>query len=160
MRCILLYILIPLHLLPFPSPSSFGVGEEGLRSLRSGTPCFAVLTPPYASPCPFVSSFSPFSTLLIRNPSLLLPRIFPPLQMPNLSTLELSELRPFFTLSFLRLSQLSPDADRLRETEEWWMRDPGGCMDAARRGELSLTQGEGGYGREGREGTVSEMGGY
>lgn len=93
--------------------------------------------------------------------SLLLPRLthrlvdpFPCVspQMPNLSALEITELRPFFSLSFQRLRDLDPLAEQHRETEEWWMRDPAGCMDAARQGM---------FGRQGREGTeVSGFGGY
>ncbi|GAA5856490.1 hypothetical protein JCM8547_008767 [Rhodosporidiobolus lusitaniae] len=86
------------------------------------------------------------------------------LAMPNLSTLELSELRPFFSLAFQRLSQLDPDSERHRETEEYWMRDPVGCLEAARRGELGggglggvggmeFEYGAGGVGRGEREGT-------
>ncbi|BGP22021.1 GINS complex subunit Psf2 [Rhodotorula toruloides] len=66
------------------------------------------------------------------------------LGMPNLSALEIAELRPFFALSFQRLGDLDPLAEQHRETEEWWMRDPAGCMEAARQGM---------FGRQGREGT-------
>ncbi|BGP13065.1 hypothetical protein JCM10213_000931 [Rhodosporidiobolus nylandii] len=80
------------------------------------------------------------------------------LAMPNLSTLELSELRPFFSLSFQRLSQLAPDGETWRENEQWWMTDPGGCLEAARRGEVPGGSGKrmemDGLGREGREGTA------
>ncbi|GAA5937771.1 hypothetical protein JCM3775_002123 [Rhodotorula graminis] len=81
------------------------------------------------------------------------------LGMPNLSTLELSELRPFFSLAFTRLRDLDPQAEAHREAEEWWMRDPAGCMDAARRGEVGgkrdgASFGAGGRGGRGeREGT-------
>ncbi|GAA5989835.1 hypothetical protein JCM11641_004809 [Rhodosporidiobolus odoratus] len=82
------------------------------------------------------------------------------LAMPNLSTLELSELRPFFSLSFSRLSTLSPNAETWRENEAWWLEDPGGCLEAAREGRVpGGSQGgmeiEGGFGigGGGREGT-------
>ncbi|GAA5830455.1 hypothetical protein JCM11251_002476 [Rhodosporidiobolus azoricus] len=58
------------------------------------------------------------------------------LAMPNLSTLELSELRPFFSLSFSRLSALDPLADIHAENELMWMKDPVGLMERARRGEV------------------------
>ncbi|KWU41686.1 Psf2-domain-containing protein [Rhodotorula sp. JG-1b] len=58
------------------------------------------------------------------------------LGMPNISTMEIAELRPFFSLAFTRLKDLDPLAEQHRETEEWWMRDPGGCMDAARMGAI------------------------
>lgn len=57
-------------------------------------------------------------------------------QMPNISAMEIAELRPFFSLAFTRLKDLDPQAEQHRETEEWWMRDPGGCMDAVRTGQL------------------------
>ncbi|POY73444.1 hypothetical protein BMF94_3381 [Rhodotorula taiwanensis] len=58
------------------------------------------------------------------------------LGMPNISAMEIAELRPFFSLAFTRLKDLDPQAEQHRETEEWWMRDPGGCMDAVRTGQL------------------------
>ncbi|GAA5900378.1 hypothetical protein JCM6882_001233 [Rhodosporidiobolus microsporus] len=58
------------------------------------------------------------------------------LAMPNLSTLELSELRPFFSLSFQRLSALDPLADIHAENELQWMKDPEALMERARRGEV------------------------
>ncbi|CEQ42465.1 SPOSA6832_04275 [Sporobolomyces salmonicolor] len=74
------------------------------------------------------------------------------LGMPNLSTLELSELRPFFALSFQRLMALDPLAEEQRELEERWMKDPEGVLEEARgralRGERQGTEGTfgGGYG--------------
>lgn len=80
--------------------------------------------------------------------------------MPNLSTLELAELRPFFSLSFTRLRDLDPLADAHRAAEEWWMRDPAGCLDAARRGEVGAGKGGAGRGRGEREGSEMSGGGY
>ncbi|GAA6044399.1 hypothetical protein JCM8097_007243 [Rhodosporidiobolus ruineniae] len=66
------------------------------------------------------------------------------LAMPNLSTLELSELRPFFSLAFTRLSTLDPQAEQHSEIEEMWMKDPEGTLERARRGEFAPAGGAGG----------------
>ncbi|GAA6026483.1 hypothetical protein JCM10207_002517, partial [Rhodosporidiobolus poonsookiae] len=75
------------------------------------------------------------------------------LAMPNLSTLELSELRPFFTLSFQRLAALDPLADTHSDNERWWLSDPAGMAEAARRGEVPGQQAGGGAEGFEREGT-------
>ncbi|GAA6048065.1 hypothetical protein JCM3770_000174 [Rhodotorula araucariae] len=75
------------------------------------------------------------------------------LGMPNLSAIELAELRPFFSLAFTRLRDLDPAAEAYREAEEWWMRDPSGCLAAARRGEIGKARG----GREGTEMSFGEF---
>ncbi|GAA5997072.1 DNA replication protein PSF2 [Rhodotorula paludigena] len=81
------------------------------------------------------------------------------LGMPNLSSMELTELRPFFSLAFSRLSDLDPLADEQREIEQWWMRDPAGCLAAARRGEIGGKGAAEGGARGEREGTEMSFGG-
>jgi len=91
-----------------------------------------------------VPKHRPLTPRLVVSPALARP------QMPNLSTLELSELRPFFSLAFTRLRDLDPQAEAHREAEEYWMRDPAGCMDAARRGEVGGKRDGAGFGAGGR----------
>ncbi|KAK4703673.1 GINS complex subunit 2, partial [Phenoliferia sp. Uapishka_3] len=49
-------------------------------------------------------------------------------QMPNLSQMELSELRGFFSLAHRRLLTLDPENDLHTRIDELWMRDPGKAL--------------------------------
>ena len=44
--------------------------------------------------------------------------------MPNLSAMEINELKPFFAQAFVRLSHLDPMAEELKERELEWMTNP------------------------------------
>ncbi|GAA5965829.1 hypothetical protein JCM3765_001196 [Sporobolomyces pararoseus] len=76
------------------------------------------------------------------------------LGMPNLSTMEINELKPFFSQSFVRLTQLDPMAEELKEREMEWMLNPDKLREEIRlgiglgvigRGEREETGGIGGY---------------
>lgn len=43
--------------------------------------------------------------------------------MPNLSTLEINEIRPFFTRAFQRLKVLDPEVERHAEVEQEWIKE-------------------------------------
>lgn len=54
--------------------------------------------------------------------------------MPNLSYMEINELRSFFSLAHKRLVILDPKKDESREIEKLWMEKPSQTMrDAERR---------------------------
>ncbi|KAK4056146.1 DNA replication protein psf2 [Microbotryomycetes sp. JL221] len=57
------------------------------------------------------------------------------LGMPNLSNMEIAEVRPFFTLAHRRLVALDPDVDRQAELERMWLDKP---EDTLRRAEMGL----------------------
>lgn len=44
--------------------------------------------------------------------------------MPNLSNLEINEVRPFFVLAHSRLAVLDPDAETQGQWEELWLEKP------------------------------------
>ncbi|GAA5894653.1 DNA replication protein PSF2 [Sporobolomyces salmoneus] len=56
------------------------------------------------------------------------------LGMPNLSSMEINELRPFFAQAFVRLSQLDPMADEYKEREMEWLRNPEKLQEEMRLG--------------------------
>lgn len=56
--------------------------------------------------------------------------------MPNLATMEINEIRPFFTLAHKRLVTLDPDNERRAELEELWMEKEGETLRRAERGEF------------------------
>ncbi|KDE05090.1 hypothetical protein MVLG_04530 [Microbotryum lychnidis-dioicae p1A1 Lamole] len=74
------------------------------------------------------------------------------LAMPNLASLEVNELRPFFALAHKRMSMLDPEAERHEEIEQLWLEKPN---EAARRAELGEYEYEagGGAARSDRDGT-------
>ncbi|KAK4049676.1 DNA replication protein psf2 [Microbotryomycetes sp. JL201] len=55
------------------------------------------------------------------------------LAMPNLSNMEIAEVRPFFTLAHKRLVLLDPDVDKQAEIEKMWLEKP---QEALRRAEM------------------------
>ncbi|KAM0787027.1 hypothetical protein ACM66B_006293 [Microbotryomycetes sp. NB124-2] len=55
------------------------------------------------------------------------------LAMPNLSNMEIAEVRPFFTLAHKRLVMLDPDVDKQAEIEKMWLEKP---QEALRRAEV------------------------
>ncbi|GAA5841983.1 hypothetical protein JCM5353_003640 [Sporobolomyces roseus] len=56
------------------------------------------------------------------------------LGMPNISTMEINELKPFFSGAFKRLMVLDPKAEELGERERRWMKDPEGVEEEVRMG--------------------------
>ncbi|GAA6022591.1 hypothetical protein JCM11491_000694 [Sporobolomyces phaffii] len=77
------------------------------------------------------------------------------LGMPNLSAMEVNELKPFFSQAFVRLTQLEPLADVYKAREQKWLQDPRGLeSDMA----LGIGLGEGADARRDREDTG--LGGY
>ncbi|GAA5923940.1 DNA replication protein PSF2 [Sporobolomyces koalae] len=64
------------------------------------------------------------------------------LGMPNLSQMEINELRPFFSQAFTRLAKLDPMAEELAYREDKWMHDPRGLQDEIEFG-ISGGQGQG-----------------
>jgi hypothetical protein len=56
--------------------------------------------------------------------------------MPFLSTMEVAELRPFFTLAHKRLCALDPDIERHNHIEQRFLEKPEETLRAAERGEL------------------------
>ncbi|GAA6062594.1 hypothetical protein JCM10212_004189 [Sporobolomyces blumeae] len=80
------------------------------------------------------------------------------LGMPNLSTLELAELKPFFTQSFVRLAQLDPEAERYKAIEDKWIEDPESVWDEVRSGALGARRGRGMTGEPGMDDDGSVFG--
>jgi len=70
--------------------------------------------------------------------------------MPNISTMEINELKPFFSGAFKRLMLLDPKAEELAERERRWMKDPEAVEEEVRMG----------IGREEREDTGGGGFGY
>lgn len=48
--------------------------------------------------------------------------------MPNLSQMELNELRGFFSLAHRRLLTLDPEADLHQRIDSLWLEDPGKAL--------------------------------
>lgn len=68
------------------------------------------------------------------------------LGMPNLSTLEIHALAPFFGQAFQRLVALDPDAERHGFIDELWVEKPEEALRRAEANEFAeASQQEGGY---------------
>jgi hypothetical protein len=70
--------------------------------------------------------------------------------MPNLSTLEINELRPFFLRAHARLAVLDPENERNTEIERLWIEKP---AEGRRRAERGLLErgGDDDYGDDGMD---------
>ncbi|SCV67257.1 BQ2448_5903 [Microbotryum intermedium] len=72
------------------------------------------------------------------------------LAMPNLASLEVNELRPFFALAHKRMSMLDPESERHEDIEKLWLEKPN---EATRRAELGEYEAGGAGARSDRVGT-------